>query len=88
MKLCLGWDINEDWALSSNLNYDRASDSGTSFNEFSQSISLSWGFSEYLGAYLEAFAFQPDLEGSDDTAYINTGLNYLINDDLQLDGRI
>jgi hypothetical protein len=88
MKLCLGWDINEDWALSSNLNYDRASHSGTSFNEFSQSISLAWGFAEYWGAYLEVFSFQPDLAGSDDTSYINTGLTYLVTDDLQLDGRI
>ncbi len=88
VKFCFGWELSENWALSSNLNYDRSSEAGTAFNEFSQSLSLGWGFADQWGAYLEAFSFQPDLAGKVASTYINTGLTYLISDDLQLDARV
>lgn len=87
VKVCFGWELSENWALSSNLNYDRSSEAGIAFNQFSQSLSLGWGFMEQWGAYLEAFSFQPDLLGKTDTTYINTGLTYLVSDDVQLDVR-
>lgn len=86
-KLCLGWDLSERLALSSNLNYAYASEDGKRFGQFSGSVSFGFGLTERLGSYLEYFGFSPGGRGGPSTNYLNGGLTYLVTNDYQLDVR-
>ena len=86
-KLCLGWDLSERVALSSNLNFAYPSEEGERFSELSGSVSVSNSFTERTGGYLELFGFAPGGKSRPNTSYVNGGLTYLVNNDYQLDAR-
>ena len=86
-KVCVGWALSDQWALSSNLGYSRLFDDAH-YNEFTQSISLATTFLENWGAYFEFFGIQTSLDDDDNLSYFNTGLTYIIQDNYQLDARI
>ncbi|MDQ3815355.1 MAG: transporter, partial [Armatimonadota bacterium] len=87
VKLCLAWDLAERLALSANANYDRASEGGERFNQFSASASLGYQLNDKTGSFLEVFGFFPGSNDGPNTKYLDAGLTYLLNDDFQLDAR-
>jgi Putative MetA-pathway of phenol degradation len=87
-KLALAWDLSDRLSLSSNLIYAYASDGGERFSQFAASLSAGLSLSDRLGAYLETFGFSKESADGSSTSYVNSGLTYLLSDDLQLDARI
>lgn len=87
-KLLFGWDLTQKLALTSNLNYDYASEAGQRFHQVSASASLGYPLSQRTGMFLETYAFFPGSAGGRDEKFVNTGLTYLFNDDFQLDARV
>ena len=84
------WDLSETLSLagSTQVNAAVANDNGD-YSEWAQS--LSWGIAtgRRSGAYAEWYAFVPaGLEGRDSEHYLNSGLTWLANDDLQWDLRV
>ena len=87
VKLLMGWDLSENTALSSNINYAYLSDDGKRFGELGLSLSLAHSLSEKVGSYVEVFGFVPNGDRAS-SRYINGGFTYLVNPNFQLDARL
>ena len=87
VKLLLGWNLSEQVAVSSNLNYAYLSEDGNRYSEVSGSVSFGFSLSDRVGSYVEIFGFVPGGDRSN-TRFINGGFTYLINNDFQLDTRL
>lgn len=85
-----GWQINDFLSTAGSTQINRRfEDSGDSFLRLAQSWTLSFSLSEKVGAYTEWFALFPmDSGAAENEHYINGGLTYLINNDLQFDVRV
>ena len=84
------WDLSESLSLagSTQVNAAVADDNGD-YSEWAQS--LSWGIAtgRRSGVYAEWYAFVPaGPEGGSSEHYLNSGLTWLANDDLQWDLRV
>jgi hypothetical protein len=88
VKLLLGGEFSPRLAWGANAGYVRASESGGRFDQLSGSFSLGVGVSERLGAFVEVYGFSEESEGGDTSTYADTGVTYLLSDDLQVDARI
>lgn len=84
----LGWTLSETLSLGVNFGGSYASAEGERFFEGSGSVALGIALSETWGAYVEYYGFVPESSGGDSTHFANTGLTYLLSDDLQLDLRV
>jgi len=84
------WDLNETLSLAGSTQVNAAiADMGEDYSEWAQS--LSWGIATgpRSGVYAEWYAFVPTgLDGAETRHYVNSGLTWLANDDLQWDVRI
>lgn len=88
-KLLWSADINDALAVAGNFNYASRVSDGDRFNEWAASLSFGTAFTDQLGAYLEYFGIYPDSTPvANVESYLNGGVTYLINNDLQLDARI
>lgn len=86
--LALGWDLSERLSLESNFIYAYASEDGERFHQFSGSISLGYTLTEKWRCYIEYFGLVPDSNDGPNASFLDGGLTYLINDDLQFDMRV
>jgi hypothetical protein len=82
-KLCMAWEPGGRLGLSANLNAADV-DAGS---ELSGSVSLACELGDRWGGYLEAFGFAPSIPGEERTGYLNGGITFLVDGDLQLDVR-
>jgi hypothetical protein len=90
------WDLNETLSLAGSTQVNRAvgeaghaGEAGEQYREWAQS--LSWGIAvgQRSGLYAEWYAFVPSgLEGGRSEHYLNSGLTWLANDDVQWDIRV
>jgi len=90
-KLGLLWayDLSESLALGGNVNVEwPTGESGAQFLQSSASVALGAGLTEQLGAYVEWFSFFGADEDGKPAHTINTGLTYLLTNNLQLDARV
>ena len=88
-KLLLAWTVTDRFGIASNLNYARVNEDGDAdFGEPSASLSGALALTDVVGSYLELFAFAPDVAGAPRPTYLNGGLTWLLNPDLQLDARV
>ncbi|HSN87869.1 MAG TPA: transporter, partial [Thermoanaerobaculia bacterium] len=90
-KLGFSWALTERFGLATNLNWAYPPGGGGGgddrFHQFSGSLSGALSFTDRIGGYLEYFGFTEEEEGGPGTHYLNTGVTYLISNDLQLDLR-
>lgn len=86
--LLWGYDLNDDWALSGNINFEVPTSDCERFFQTSASISLGYSITEKIGSYVEYYGFYPNDLGTDCAHYINGGLTYLLTDNVQLDVRL
>lgn len=86
-KLALAWPLGSRLSLGSNLNVGWLDLAEASFVQFSGSLSLGASLSERLGAYLEAFGFASGDDAGLDASFLNGGLTFGLDANLQLDGR-
>ncbi|MDE2981307.1 MAG: transporter [Gemmatimonadota bacterium] len=84
------WDLSGTLSLAGSTQVNAAvGDMGENYSEWAQS--LSWGIAtgQRSGVYAEWYAFVPaGLDGVGSEHYLNSGLTWLANDDLQWDVRI
>ena len=86
-KLALAWELTPRFALASNLIYLYAPD-GDQLHQFGATLSGSTPITDRLGAYLEWFGFSEEIKDTGATHFVNTGVSYLINNDLRVDARV
>jgi hypothetical protein len=88
-RVAAAWDLTARFSVGTNLIWSsiQEDESGDRFEAWGLSVALGYGLSDRWGAYFEYFGAYPtgDRGGED---FLNTGLTYLINNDLQLDGRV
>jgi hypothetical protein len=86
-----GWDVTESWTAAGSTQVNRAlDDSGVFYEEFAQSVTIGYGWTERLRHYTEWFAFFPHGAADPGTRpehYFNGGFTYLVTDNFQLDIR-
>jgi hypothetical protein len=87
-KLALGWDLTDRFSLGSTLIYAYPSDGDERFSQFAASLSAAVSLTGRWGAYLEGFGFSKESRDGSSTSYLNTGLSFLVSNDLQLDVRV
>ncbi len=69
----------------------RLDPTGVFYEEFAQSVTIGYKWSERLTQYTEWFAFFPHGAadpGTEPEHYLNGGFTYLVNNNLQLDIRL
>lgn len=87
-KLALGWSLTPRLSLSSNLNYAYAADGAERFHQLAASLSGGFSVTDRIGTFLEWYGFSEEAEDGPSTHYLNGGVTYLINSDLQIDARV
>ncbi len=88
IKLVVAVDLNERFSFATNLGVARPTDSTARFTQFVATASFAYGVSPKVGAFLEGFAFSKTDSTGNAAQFVNTGLTYLVNPDLQFDARI
>lgn len=88
-RLAVAWDLSEVVSVASNVAWSsvKESESDERHDVWEATMALGYGLGERWGAYLEYFGAYPTGE-RDPENFVNTGLTYLINNDLQLDARV
>jgi hypothetical protein len=89
-KLALGWDFTDRFSLGSTLIFAYPSDSadGERFSQLAASLSAGFSLTDRWGAYLEGYGFNKESRDGSSTTYLDTGLSYLLSNDVQLDVRV
>jgi hypothetical protein len=87
-KLALAWELTPRFGLSSNLNYAHAVDGDERLHQLGATLSGSLSLTDRLGSYLEWYGFSEETEDGPSTHYVNGGVTFLINSDLQIDARV
>ncbi len=80
-KLCMDWDFLNHWTLSSNLILGWTGEDSDRILQGAASWSLGYSWSRSWGSYWEYY-----LVG--DVHVLNTGVSYLVSDDVQFDLRV
>lgn len=88
-RIAAAWDLSEVVSVSTNMAWSSVKEDELDqrHDVWGFTLALGYGLSERWGAYLEYFGVYPTGE-RDPENFLNTGLTYLINNDLQLDGRV
>lgn len=87
-KLAWSYDLTDTIYVAGNLNLAAAlADSGDRYAEFGASVTLGVGLTERLGMFVEYFGIYGVSDATPEHS-VNTGLTFLITNDLQLDARI
>ena len=87
-KLALAWELTPRFGLSSNLNYAHVVDGDERLHQLGATLSGSLSLTDRLGSYLEWYGFSEETEDGPSTHYVNGGVTFLINSDLQIDARV
>jgi hypothetical protein len=85
-----GWDVNDFFSVGGGTQANRAlDDNGEDFYvEFAQSITTGYSWTDEWSSYAEWYMFAPaGAETAQNQQYFNTGVTYLITDDIQWDLR-
>ncbi len=82
------WDLAPSVSLGANVGYARPSDGDRRFDSVWASLALGAGFSEKTSAFLELYGFNREEYRGPSPLVFQTGVVYLINSNLQIDGRV
>jgi hypothetical protein len=86
--LLLAWELDGGWGLGTNLGYTYADDGQERFSQLRGSLSLGVPLGDRLAGFAETYVFNKEFEGGSTAWYADTGITYLLSEDLQLDARI
>lgn len=88
-RLAAAWDLSDRVSLGTNIIWSsvKEDDLDERHDVLGLTLAMGYGLSDRWGAYLEYFGAYPPGE-RDSENYLNGGVTYLINNDLQLDGRV
>ncbi len=86
--LAASWDLAPSLSLGTNFGYSRPSDGDDRFHSFWLSLAVGVGITDRTSAFFELYGFDREEDRGPSTAVFQTGLTYLINSNVQLDGRV
>jgi hypothetical protein len=86
--LAFGWELSDDWSLDGNLGYAYAADGDRRFGQTFASLSAGVSISDRLGGFLEGYVLSRESADGSATHYADTGLTWLLSNDLALDVRV
>ncbi len=90
------WELPNEWSLAGSTGYSTGTDIGDAailladdrFNTYFQSVALGIPFTETVGMYVESFGlFSSGREDETREVFLNGGITYLVNNNVQLDIR-
>ncbi len=90
VEYCYDWDITKDWSLSGMTAIENTVDDVTNdpYNEFQQSLSLEYSWTEKVKSYTEWYVLSPiSADTNKPQYYFDGGFTVLINKDVQWDIR-
>jgi hypothetical protein len=87
-KLALGWQLSERFSLQSNSNYTYASEDGTRFSQWANSVSFGADLTPRLESFLEWFGTSPASLGARRADYLDAGAAMRFGTSLRLDARV
>ena len=89
-EVVLAWayDISESFAIAGNFGVGAPTQDGDRFFQATGSLTAALSLTDRLGTYVEYFGVYPNANHSDCAHSLNTGVTYLINNDVQIDWRI
>jgi len=86
------WDLTENLSLAGSSQINRTRDDvGHYYSEFAQSVALGLGITDEVGVYMEYYGFFPTSAVAANVGaehYMNGGVAYLYNDNVQFDVRV
>ena len=86
--LALGWDFTDRFSLGGNVGAAYAADETERFSQLFLSLSAAFAINGRLGAFLEGYGFNKESVDGSSTQYVDTGLSWLVSNDLALDVRV
>lgn len=86
--LAFGWDFTNRFSLGGNVGGAYAVDGGERFDQLFLSLSAGFEINDRLGAFLEGYGFNKESVDGSSTQYVDTGLSWLVSNDLALDVRV
>jgi hypothetical protein len=87
-KLALGWQLGERLSLQSNSNYTYASEDGTRFSQWANSVSFGADLTPRFESFVEWFGTSPASLGARRADYLDAGAAMRFGTSLRLDARI
>jgi hypothetical protein len=86
--LALSWELTKSLSLDSNLGCAYLADSGERFTQCFASLSAGVQINDKVNTFFEGFTFSRESAHGSSTQYLDTGLSYLVSNDVQLDVRV
>ena len=86
--LALDWELGLRFGLGANVGYSYAAGEEDRFHQLFASLSSGFAITDRVGSYLEWYGFLEESEDGPSTHYVDGGVSFLINNDLQVDARV
>jgi hypothetical protein len=87
-KLAAGWDLSDRVVVASNVGWAYGFADDQRFHQGLASLVLGFALADPLTGFIEWYGLFPENRGGGSNNYLNGGVAWLINPDLQLDWRI
>lgn len=88
LNLLYAWSLSDDSYLGASTQFNRADEQDDLYSEWAQSLTVGTTLNQNWGCYAEWFAFFPNHSRLvNDEHHFNTGLTYLLSNDIQADIR-
>lgn len=85
--LAMDWDFTDRFSLGANLGYAYLAEEDERFHQGFASVAGGFAITDRLGAFLETYGFTEEEVDGSATQYVDTGLSWLVSNDLSLDIR-
>lgn len=86
--LAAGWDLSERLSAASNVGWVRGAEGDERFNQGLASVVFGYALMDSLIGYIEWYGLFPENRGGGSNNYLDAGIGWRLNLDLQLDWRI
>jgi len=86
--LAFHWDLPAEGSLETNLGYTYAADGGRRFDQLFASASAGFSINDKVSGFLEGYVLSRESADGSATHYADTGLSYLLSNDVALDVRV
>jgi len=86
--LAADWDFTDRFSLGGNVGVAYAADGDERFDQLFLSLSAAFSINDRLSAFLEGYGFNKESVDGSSTQYVDTGLSWLVSNDLALDVRV
>jgi len=87
-KVTAGWDLSDRFSVGSNVGWLYGYAEGERFHQGIASVVLGYSLSDPLTGYVEWYGLFPENPGGGSGNYVDGGLAWLLNPNLQIDWRI